>query len=241
MNPQLMDPATYDERQPMSATEAITTSIHKLQWLQLQHDREYHADIFNLTPAAKLNHFVLHLNKYAPQLMTANRIINHTDQGELYMRTLTDFGIILLSMANVFKLRLGDYTAERIGDILDGNEHRECKVPMGLFLRHYGNATPNGLSLTQATITLLTASGECADVMIKHAQLEGNIRNSMTNLIRVMWEAHHQAWWSLAYMKDYLLEKEYEERIRNRLITVEMHNPHYASMPKYANDFAPVA
>lgn len=219
---------------------AVVERIRKLQWLQLQHDREYHADIFCLTPAEKLTHFVLHLNKYAPKLMRMQGDAMVDNNVALdYINILTDFGVILLSMANVFQIRLGEYTADR----LDTQFERLGSGPISyaFYNQKFGGATPSGATLLDATVGLLTGAGEAADVMIKHAKLEGNIRSSMTNLIYAMWESYHIAFHTMAYEHDILRPQHFDTLIRDRIIFIETKNSNYLSRPKYAEDFAPVA
>lgn len=217
--------------------ETVVENIRKLQFLQFQHDREYHPDIFNLTPAEKLTHFVLHLNKYAPKLMTWHSEAMHNNEAALdYLNTLTDFGIILLSMANVFQLRLGQYTAER------GDEYFQrigpTAVSAAFHKKRFGDSTATQSTLFMATIDLMKASGEASDVMIQHFRLEGNIRNKMTNLIHAMWENYHVAFWALYYEHDFIRGKSYDEHMRDRLVYIESRNTTYAERPKYAEDFA---
>lgn len=221
----------------LPVNEEVVAAIRKLQFLQFQHDREYHPDIFNLTPAEKLTHFVLHLNKYAPKLMTWHSEAMHNREAALdYLNALTDFGIILVSMANVFQLRLGDYTAERLHEYFE--RLGAYPVSMSFYKKRFGDSTPTQSTLFMATIDLLKASGEASDAMIQHFRLEGNIRIKMTNLIRVMWENYHTAFWALAYEHDVVRDKSYSEHMRDRLVYIESRNTTYAERPKYAEDFA---
>lgn len=217
--------------------EEVVANIRKLQFLQFQHDREYHPDIFNLTPAEKLTHFVLHLNKYAPKLMTWHSEAMHDREAALdYLNALTDFGIILVSMANVFQLRLGVYTAERLDEYFQ--RLGAYPVSMSFHKKRFGDSTPTQSSLFMATIDLLKGAGEASDAMIKHFRLEGNIRSKMTNLIHVMWENYHTAFWAIAYEHDIVRDKSYAEHMRDRLVYIESRNTTYAERPKYAEDFA---
>ena len=219
---------------------AVVARIRKLQWLQLQHDREYHADIFNLTPTEKLTHFVLHLNKYAPKLMKWHQETFTNNSTALdYMNILTDFGVILLSMANVFQIRLGDYTADRLVEQFE--RLGAGPISFAFFNQMFGGSTPGEPHLRQATINLMVLSGETADVMIKHAKLQGNTRDSLTNLIRAMWESYHVAFHCMAYQHDFFRSSHFDEQIRNRIVFIESKNANYNERPKYAEDFAPVA
>lgn len=100
-------PDNYDE---------VVAGVRHVQWLQKRHDQTYRPDIFQLSPIDKLTHLVLHVNKYIPRLFS---LADQLYQGnwlerDTFIARLTDLGIIVVSMSNVFRLPLGEFTAEKI-------------------------------------------------------------------------------------------------------------------------------
>ena len=83
------------------------STIFYLQYLQMEHDRNFHNDIYSLRPHDKVKHLTLHVVKYMGKLA-----VTRTQDEEALKRILTDSLIVCLSLANTFNLRLNDDYAQ---------------------------------------------------------------------------------------------------------------------------------
>lgn len=80
----------------------ISDELMNLQWKQLQHDENYHKDIWLLTVHHRVNHMVLHFAKYSGQLAQAN----FTKDTRLFSKSCLDTVIIAMSLANILNVNL---------------------------------------------------------------------------------------------------------------------------------------
>lgn len=81
---------------------SLKRQLLELQWKQLQHDENYHKDIWLLTVHHRVNHMVLHFAKYNGQLAQA---LNDNDN-KLFSKTCLDALIIATSFANILNVNL---------------------------------------------------------------------------------------------------------------------------------------
>lgn len=91
-------------------------TLFEFQKKQVEHDREYHRDIFFLNYQDRFKHMVMHYGKYAGRL--ANLLKTKSDvekiQSEI-KRTLIDCFIIVLSCADLLQLNLEEKLKEKLG------------------------------------------------------------------------------------------------------------------------------
>lgn len=79
------------------------STIFYLQHLQMEHDQNFHSDIYSLRPHDKVKHLTLHVVKYMGRLA-----ITKTQDEEALKRIFTDSLIVCISLANTFNLRLDE-------------------------------------------------------------------------------------------------------------------------------------
>ena len=221
-------PARYDD---------VAAEVKLVQFLQLRHDQIYHPDIFQLSPIDKLTHLVLHVNKYMPKLL---RGWEQMDAGnwttrDKFIDTLIDLGIIAVSMANVLQLRLGEYTAARLADTF--TDIVPADISYGLYYTRYGALEDTNSAIKLGVFDLLGHGGEAAETIIQHQELTGNLRARMTNVVLALWSNFHTTLHAVA-PKDSI---SYAAMFALRLNSVEGRNQHYVNLPKYKDDFKPLA
>lgn len=221
-------PARYDD---------VAAEVQRVQYLQLRHDQIYHPDIFQLPPIDKLTHLVLHINKYIPHLLREweQMELGNWLYRERFIEKLVDLGIIVVSMANVFQLRLGHFTAERLSsnftDILPAD------ITYGMYYCRYGGMDDIKHGIRGGLFDLLAFGGEAAGLIIEHQELSGNLRVKMTSVINSLWMYFHVTLHAAA-PKDSI---SYAARFTKRLEFIESRNQHYDNLPKYKDDFKPLA
>lgn len=83
-------------------------TMFELQFMQLQHDRTFHTDVFHLETKRKLYHYTAHLYKYISEVYVATtRSPAFTESTWLSLEKATnDMFIILMSTANLFNIKL---------------------------------------------------------------------------------------------------------------------------------------
>lgn len=69
----------------------------------MEHDQNFHSDIYSLRPHDKVKHLTLHVVKYMGRLA-----ITKTQDEEALKRIFTDSLIVCISLANTFNLRLDE-------------------------------------------------------------------------------------------------------------------------------------
>jgi hypothetical protein len=83
----------------------------RLQWLQDQHDKHYHQDIYTMSRTNNITHMVMHMAKYTGKMvdisMGRERLEFPTDPNPQYAAVLTDYLIVLMSSANRMNINLG--------------------------------------------------------------------------------------------------------------------------------------
>lgn len=78
----------------------IVNKIEQLQLQQLNHDKEYHKDIYLQSMVFKLKHFTLHYSKYL------SKLILYKHEPEIIRKILIDSFIISMSFANTIGVKL---------------------------------------------------------------------------------------------------------------------------------------
>lgn len=86
----------------------ISSELINLQWKQLQHDQNYHRDIWLLTVHHRVNHMVLHFAKYSGQLVQAS----FEKDMKLFSRSCIDTLVIATSLANILNVNLSEEFSE---------------------------------------------------------------------------------------------------------------------------------
>ena len=81
---------------------SLKDELLNLQWKQLQHDENYHKDIWLLTVHHRINHMTLHFAKYSGQLIEAN----FNKDSNQFSKTCLDSLIIATSLANILNVNL---------------------------------------------------------------------------------------------------------------------------------------
>lgn len=83
----------------------------RLQWLQDQHDKHYHQDIYTMSRTNNITHMVMHMAKYTGKLVDIStgrdQLAFPTDATPHYAAVLTDYLIVLMSAANRMNINLG--------------------------------------------------------------------------------------------------------------------------------------
>lgn len=82
-----------------------------LQFVQEEHDRIFHRDIYNLSPVHRVRHLKDHLTKYGSKLVLAE-----ADRDPDKIRALlVDCFVITLSLANAFLFKISNHTISLMG------------------------------------------------------------------------------------------------------------------------------
>lgn len=87
---------------------ATLPTIHQMQFMQLEHDRTFHTDVFHLETKHKLYHYTAHMYKYISEVHVATHQKPGFDRNlyEKLEKYTNDMFIILMSMANLFHINL---------------------------------------------------------------------------------------------------------------------------------------
>lgn len=197
----------------------LREDLQDLQWIQLQHDRAYHSDIWCLPVQARIKHMVLHLAKYSSQ-MTAAVIQNNF---LIYQKNLIDTVIICTSSLNILNTSIYevliskfDVKASKLSELPKELSSYTCEP----------NTHLDNIGVISSIVASLCKAIESTDHFEAYESRKTIIQSLEDLWILSLQELFHiNAGVSI------------QEEIANRLFKVEQKNIHFSNMGNYRDGF----
>lgn len=193
---------------------SLKNEILNLQWKQLQHDENYHKDIWLLTVHHRVNHMVLHFAKYSGKLAQAVR----DNDSQLFSKTCLDTFIIATSLANILNVNLSSELESYDADSVDS---------LSLKLFNDLDATCSSISLNIAiAVGKLAKAAESVDHLEKFL-----FRETLSELVVDVFKL------ALAGYACFSKEKSILEEIEARMLAVERKSMFFEKLGNYKDGY----
>lgn len=195
---------------------SLKRELLELQWKQLQHDENYHKDIWLLTVHHRVNHMVLHFAKYNGQLAQA---LNANDN-KLFSKTCLDALIIATSFANILNVSLAT-------ELSQYEPSTNSIDSLSLKLANEADATTDSISRNIAiNVGKLAKAAESID----HLE-QFTYRETLSSLVVDMFKT------TLAGSAIVSNDKTISDDIENRMLTVERKSMFFEKLGNYREGY----
>ncbi len=197
----------------------LRDDLEHLQWIQLQHDKAYHSDIWCLTVQTRIKHMVLHLAKYSSQLTVASI----KNDALTCQKNLLDTVIICTSISNILNVSIYEKLAAQF--TLVSTRVSELPAELSTFLNRSDNDL-EAICEFSSKVALLCKAIESTDHFEAYQS-----RDVIVNAVESLWVL------SLQELNHIDPDKSLTAEISNRLYTVEKKNIHFSKMGNYKDGF----